>query len=284
MLVGPTIRRRRLGNDLRRLREQRSLRLEEVASQLGVAPSTLSRIETGKAPTRTSYLALMLDLYGVHDADQRRALMDLAREGQRKGWWVGSDDLLPAGTGTYLGLEAEASDLRAFQSQVIHGLVRTAEYARAVIEARRPELEPAAVQRLVQVAARRQDVLLGGDPIRLTLILDESVLQRAVGPPPLMRAQLEYLIDAGSQPHVTIQVLRLGCEHRQLPASSFGILSFAEPDDADVVCATGIRGQVLLEQRASEVAAVAAMFGALREVALPPQESAQLIGDAARAS
>ena len=69
MLVGPTIRRRRLGSDLRRLREQRSLRLEEVAGQLGVAPSTLSRIETGKAPTRTSYLALLLNLYGVDDPD-----------------------------------------------------------------------------------------------------------------------------------------------------------------------------------------------------------------------
>ena len=185
MLVGPTIRRRRLGSDLRRLREQRSLRLEEVASQLGVAPSTLSRIETGKAPTRTSYLALMLDLYGVHDADQRRALMDLAREGQRKGWWVGSDDLLPAGTGTYLGLEAEASDLRAFQPQVIHGLVRTEDYARAVIAARRPDLAPAQVERLVEVAVRRQDVLRGGDPIRLMLILDESVLLRAVARRPL---------------------------------------------------------------------------------------------------
>src|SRR6266700_7046778 len=82
--VGPAIRRRRLGADLRQLREQRSLRLEEVADQLGVAPSTLSRIETGKAPTRTSYLAVMLDLYGVADPARRRLLMDMAREGQRK--------------------------------------------------------------------------------------------------------------------------------------------------------------------------------------------------------
>ncbi len=284
MLVGPTIRRRRLGSDLRRLREQRSLRLEEVASQLGVAPSTLSRIETGKAPTRTSYLALMLDLYGVLDADQRRAFMDLAREGQRKGWWVGSDDLLPAGTGTYLGLEAEASVLRAFQPQVIHGLVRTDDYVRAVIAARRPDLGPPQVERLVQVAVRRQDVLRGVEPIGLTLIVDESVLLRAVAPPSVMRSQLEYLIEVGSQPHVNIHVLPLGCEHRPLPASSFGILSFAEPDDADVVCATGIRGQILLEQRASEVRAVAAMFDALRDAALPPEDSARRIGVVARAS
>jgi len=52
--AGPTMRRRRLGADLRQLREQNSLRLEEVADHLGVAPSTLSRIETGKAPTRSN--------------------------------------------------------------------------------------------------------------------------------------------------------------------------------------------------------------------------------------
>ena len=280
MLVGPTIRRRRLGSDLRRLREERSLRLEEVAAELGVAPSTLSRIETGKAPTRTSYLALMLDLYGVHDAAQRRTLMDLAREGQRRGWWVGSEDLLPPGTGTYLGLEAEASELRAFQSEVVHALLWTREYARAVISARQPGLPADQTERLVGVGMRRQEVLLGGDPMRLRLILDESVLSRAVAAPAVMRSQLEHLIDASRALHVTIQVLRLRCPQRRLPAGSFGILRFAEPDDADVASSTGIRGQVLLEQRASEVREVRQMFDALSESALGPQDSAELIGAA----
>jgi transcriptional regulator with XRE-family HTH domain len=281
VLVGPTIRRRRLGSDLRRLREEQSLRLEQVASELGVAPSTLSRIETGKAPTKTSYLALMLDLYGIEDAEQRRSLMDLAREGQRKGWWVGSDDLFPAGMGNYLGLEAEASELRAFQSQIVHGLVRTQDYARAVIRARRPDLDPGQADRLVQVAMRRQDVLTDDDPIRLRLVLDESVLLRAVAEPSVMRAQMEHLIAAASVPHVTIQVLRLGCQVRPLPPGSFGILSFADPDDADVVCATGIRGQVLLEHRITEVRAVRQMFDALTEQALHAKESAELISKVA---
>jgi DNA-binding XRE family transcriptional regulator len=95
MLVGPTIRRRRLGTELRRLRESRSLRLQDVASSLGVAASTVSRIETGNAPTRTSYLTVMLELYGVADPADRRALIEMAREGQRKGWWAPSEDLLP---------------------------------------------------------------------------------------------------------------------------------------------------------------------------------------------
>ncbi|HUZ54765.1 MAG TPA: helix-turn-helix transcriptional regulator [Streptosporangiaceae bacterium] len=281
MLAGPTIRRRRLGTDLRRLREQSSLRLEEVAQHLGVAPSTLSRIETGKAPTRTSYLALMLDLYGVDDPEQRRLFMDSAREGQRKGWWAGSDELLPAGTGTYLGLEAEARALRAFQAQVVPELMRTEAYARAVVTASRPELAPEQVDRVVAVQLRRQEVLQGSDPIQLRLVLDESVLLRSLGPASVMREQLERLIRAGSQPMATIQVLGLAAAERPVLAGSFGILSFAEPDDHDVAYAEGIRGQVLLEQRESEVHAMRLMFDALSRSARSPRESARLIRELA---
>ena len=83
MTIGPTVRRRRLGSELRRLRESQSMKLEEVADQLGLAPSTLSRIETGKAPTRSAYLTSMLEMYGVDDSAQRQVLTELARDGHR---------------------------------------------------------------------------------------------------------------------------------------------------------------------------------------------------------
>ena len=108
MTTGPTVRRRRLGTELRRLRDSTGYKLEEVAGQLGVAPSTLSRIETGKAPTKSAYLSQMLEMYGVTDAGQRQVLVDMAREGHRKGWWAAYDDVLPSGFDVYVGLEAEA--------------------------------------------------------------------------------------------------------------------------------------------------------------------------------
>jgi len=129
--IGPTVRRRRLGTELRRLREAHSIKLEEVAEQLGVAASTLSRIETGKAPTRSAYLTAMLKMYGVEDPGQRQVLVDMAREGHRKGWWAAYEDVLPTGFGIYVGLEAEAASLRAYESLVIHGLLQTEDYARS---------------------------------------------------------------------------------------------------------------------------------------------------------
>jgi transcriptional regulator with XRE-family HTH domain len=59
------IERRRLGRQLRQFRQDKGLRLEDAANRLGVAASTLSRIETGRAPTRTSYLLLLMDMYGI---------------------------------------------------------------------------------------------------------------------------------------------------------------------------------------------------------------------------
>ncbi len=154
--IGPTVRRRRLGSELRRLREANGIKLEEVADQLGVAPSTLSRIETGKAPTRSAYLNEMLKMYNVEDPDQRQVLVDMAREGHRKGWWAAYEDLLPTGFGIYVGLEAEASSLRSFESLVLHGLLQTEKYARAVLAKARRKLSAEEIDRLVAVRIHRQ--------------------------------------------------------------------------------------------------------------------------------
>jgi hypothetical protein len=248
-----------------------------------VAQSTLCRIETGKAPTRTGYLALLLDLYRIDDPVERRRLTELARESQRKGWWAGVDELLPAGAGGYLGLEAEASSLRAFCAQVVPGLAQTADYASALIAASRPNLAAEQVERLAAVQLRRQEVLRRSAPIRLELLLDESVLLRAVAPPGVMRAQLGQLAELGRERNVTVQVLRLAGPPRQVPAGSFGILSFDDPGDGDVACGHGFRGQVQLEQRETEVRALRLAFDALARSAMPPRESARLIGGLARA-
>src|ERR1700678_2040379 len=127
----PAIPRHNLGTELRRLRQAKSLRLEDVASRLGLAPSTLSRIEAGKAPTRSSYLNLMLDIYGVDSPGQREHLADLAREGRHKNWWTGHNDLLAAGTGDYLGLEIAASLVRSYSGRVVSDVLQVPGYAAA---------------------------------------------------------------------------------------------------------------------------------------------------------
>src|ERR1700741_2448635 len=208
---GPTVRRRRLGAELRRLREAHSLKLEEVAERLGLAPSTLSRIETGKAPTKSAYLTAMLEMYEVEDPGVRKVLVDMAREGHRKGWWSIYDDVLPSGFDIYVGLEAEASGLRSYESDVIRGLLQTTDYALMVLRGLRRKDTEERIRRVVELRMQRQRLLDQDPPLDIWIILDEGAVRRNIGGNGVMRRQLEHLIKASRWPNVTVQVLAFEC-------------------------------------------------------------------------
>jgi transcriptional regulator with XRE-family HTH domain len=275
--IGPTVRRRRLGSELRRLREERSIKLEEVAEQLGLAPSTLSRIETGKAPTRSAYLTTMLDIYGVSDPVQKRMLGEMAREGHRKGWWAVWEDALPNGFGIYVGLEAEAASLRVYEPQVVHGLLQTEEYARSVMTTVRRRQTAVEIDRLVKLRMKRQEVLHKADPLELWIILDEAVIRRVMGPRDLMKRQLDHLCAASQWPNVTLQVLEFSSGLHPALSGPFAIIEFPERFDPDVVYSEGLGGQANIEEREREVKAQVEAFDLLRATALPPADSADLI-------
>jgi transcriptional regulator with XRE-family HTH domain len=281
MAMGPTVRRRRLGSELRRLREAHSIKLEEVAEHLGVAASTLSRIETGKAPTKSLYLNAMLEMYGVNDPGQRQILVDMAREGHRKGWWSVYDDVLPTGFGIYVGLEVEAAGLRSYEAEVVHGLFQTPDYARAVLREVFNRDSDEQVERLVDLRMKRKDVLDRDPPLDVWLILDEAVIRRAVGGPEFMRAQLARLTEASKMPNVTIQVLPFSAGSHAGLRGPFSILEFPERADSDVAYVESVAGILYLEKD-REVRSCAEAFDRLRATALSPGASVELIAEAAR--
>src|SRR6202012_4825429 len=207
MTTGPTVRRRRLGTELRKLRESNGYKLEEVAAQLGVAPSTLSRIETGKAPTKSAYLNQMLEMYGVVEPGQRQVLIDMAREGHRKGWWAAFDDVLPSGFDIYVGLEAETAAIRCYEVSVVPGLLQTPDYARAVLGEMFPRHSAEQIERLVALRMERQHRFDDAPPLELWAILDEAVIRRPVGGTKVMCAQLEHLLVMAERPGLAVQIL-----------------------------------------------------------------------------
>ncbi len=272
-----TVRRRRLGSELRRMREAHSIKLQEAADQLGVTASALSRIETGKAPARSAYLTAMLEMYDVDDPARRQVLIDMAREGHRKGWWAAYEDVLPTGFGIYMGLEAEASSLRAFEPVVVHGLLQTEDYARAVMTTVRRELAAEGIERLVTLRMQRQEALTRADPLELWLILDESALRRSIGGPELMHNQLAHLAQVSLWPNVTLQVLPFASGPHPFLNGPFCIIEFPGGYDPDVVYTEGVAGQGYLE-RDKDVRACAEGFDLLRTAALSPAESTAMIG------
>ncbi len=281
MPLGPTVRRRRLGAELRRLREAHSLKLEEVAEQLGLAPSTLSRIETGKAPTKSAYLTAMLGMYGVDDPGARKVLVDMAREGHRKGWWSIYDDVLPSGFDIYVGLEAEACGLRSYETDVVHGLLQTTDYALAVLRELRPRDSDEQIRRVVDLRMQRQRLLDQDPPLDLWLILDEGAIRRNIGGTAVMRPQLEHLVQASRWSNVTLQVLAFGSGAHAGLTGPFSILEFPERSDEDVAYTESVGGMIYMEKD-REVRLCAEAFDRMRATALSPAASVELIQHVSR--
>ncbi len=135
----PTVRRRRLAAELRRLREASGKTHEDVAAELGWHRSKIGRIE-GAQFVRLSLtdLRALLDLYGVAGTDQREALITLGKEGRERGWWHSYADVLPNPHSVLIGLEAEALSVRAYQAQLVPGLLQTEDYTRAILRGSSP--------------------------------------------------------------------------------------------------------------------------------------------------
>jgi len=280
MTTGPTVRRRRLGTELRKLRESNGYKLEEVAAQLGVAPSTLSRIETGKAPTKSAYLNQMLEMYGVVEPGQRQVLVDMAREGHRKGWWAAYDDVLPSGFDIYVGLEAETAAVRGYEISVVHGLLQTPDYARAVLGEMFPRHATDQIDRLVDLRIERQRRLDDDPPLDLWAILDEAVIRRPVGGNQVMRHQLEHLVNMAAKPGVTMQVLPFASGTHAGHGGPFSILEFPNRTDSEVAYVESVAGYLYLEKD-REVRTRVEAFDRLRAAALSPSASVDLIAEVA---
>jgi hypothetical protein len=241
-----------------------------------VAPSTLSRIETGKAPTKTAYLTAMLEWYGVEDPTARKVLVDMAREGHRKGWWSLYDDVLPSGFDIYVGLEAEASGLRSYESDVVHGLLQTTDYALAVLRELRPRESEEFLARIVELRMQRQQSLDRDPPLDLWIILDESAIRRNIGGSAVMGRQLLHLAEASRWSNVTLQVLAFDCGAHAGLIGPFSILEFPDRTDPEVAYTECLGGMIYLEKD-REVRACAEAFDRMRASALSPAASVELI-------
>ncbi len=271
----PTVRRKRLGIELRRLREQAGLTCEDVGRRVDCSGTRISRIETGRISARPGDVRELLEIYGI-SGGEAGALVQLAREARRKGWWHTYGRVLPGWFEAYLGLEAEAIRLRDFQSMVIPGLLQTEEYARAVLRAAPAAGQGGDIDRLVALRMERQSVLGQESPPDLWVVLSECVLQARVGAAGVMHAQLDHLLALAGQGGVTLQVLPVAAAAHAQPISPFTILDFPAAADPTVVYLEHLTGSLFLEDD-HEVRRYTVIFDHLRAEALGTGPSAELI-------
>jgi transcriptional regulator with XRE-family HTH domain len=270
----PTVRRRRLALELRRLREAAKLTCEEVAEQLECSASKISRVETGRVSVSPRDVRDMLEIYGVPEA-QRDSLVQLARESRQKGWWHAYGDSVLPHFGTYLGLESAASDIRIYEVNLIPGLLQTEDYARAVISAGMVDKPRTDIERSVALRMERQQVTRTNMP-KVWAVLDEAALRREVGGPEVMRIQLESLREAASTRNVSLQVIPFRGGAHPAMGRPFVVLSFSEEPDPDVVYLEDLTSALWVEN-VDEVDRYNVFFNHLCATALSFDDSSALM-------
>lgn len=276
-IVGPTIARWRLGEELARLREAAGLSFAEAGDHLDCSESRIRKLESGHLKPNRAELIVLLDLFGVQDGDLRDSLKDLQRLGNQRGWWA-QFGTIPGSFATYLSLEGSATTIRIFEQTIIHGLLQTADYARALAAVETVNTTADRVDRQVEIRMARQERVLADNPPDLWVILDEAALRRVVGGPEVMREQLRHLVELSTT--CTLQVIPYGQGAHPGMFGAFTIFDFDEDMHSPVVYVEGPAGNLYLE-KASDLSRCSMIYNQLTARALSPQDSMSLLADVA---
>lgn len=270
-ITSPTVRRRRLGHELRRLRESRHLSCDQVGRLLEWSGAKVSRIETARVSVHPADVRRLLDLYGVSDEQGRDRLVTMSREARQRGWWEFPSHDIPRYIETGIGLEAEATELLFYQIAIVPGLLQTEEYARSLLE----DLSGAAgldeVDQIVALRMKRQTSILRREtPPRFSAIVDEGVLRRQLGGRAVALRQLGRLVVEMEQRDV--RVIPFSKERRPQPQVSFSVVGFNGGGEEDVVVIEQLNSSLTLEGR-NDVAAYRRTYEYLSTAALSRAES-----------
>ena len=274
---GPTVLRILLGAQLRRLREGKAITREDAGYEIRASGSKISRMELGRVSFKERDVADLLTLYGVSNDAEREALLGLARQANNPGWWHHYGDILPPWFQSYLGLEAAASLIRTYEIQFVPGLLQTPEYARAVILLGHAGATADEIDRRVELRRQRAQILDRLEAPQLWAVIDEAVLRRPIGGAEVMRAQIEFLIEAAKKPNVRLQIIPFHAGGHAAAGGPFAILRFPEPELPDVVYVEQLTSAIYLDKR-DDVDHYAIAMERVCIDAEPPSHTQEILG------
>ncbi|MGA5562596.1 helix-turn-helix domain-containing protein [Streptomyces platensis] len=273
----PTVHSRRLGHALKRLRLAARLDQEHAAEAVACSIAKISRIESGAVGARVGDVRVLLDLYAVESADERRRLETLARNSNKRGWWLNFEFQAPSmeRLGDYLSLETDATYIRTWQPVFVPGLLQTPEYTRALTEANPEALSEGEADAIATVRQERRRVFEESGA-RYAAVIWEPALTSPMPSAQVHRAQLAHLMDMAEQPKKTIQVLPHSEWAAARVAPAFVALSYANEAAPDVIVQDTMVNSVIVDDQEDMVGYVHA-FDALRSAALTPGQSVAFI-------
>lgn len=276
----PTVRAWELGIRLREHREQLGVTSVLAAKGAKCTQGYISGVEAGKFKLTAAKLAQIMAVYEIDDAEKAE-LEQLRTEASQRAWWHKYSPLLSNDFKRFLGYEAGAEHNRAYDGELVHGLLQTEEYARAIIHAGYPFTRLTEMERRVQLRRERRARLEGSNPLRLTALMSEAALRYQIGGPQVMRDQLDHLSRTAEADHVDIRIIPFTMGAHPAIGASFQILSFSSPYLPDLVWQEVVTSTAIIE-RPPLVTEYAVTFAKTMETALDATDSLSLIRDVAK--
>jgi transcriptional regulator with XRE-family HTH domain len=269
-----TVRRIRLGAQLRELRTAAKETREQLADVLGCSPSKITYLETGRTVISKLELKEWAEHYNA--TDRLACLEEIRKEASKRGWW--STYRLPEWLAAYVGLENDANTLCTLATGLIPGMLQTEGYARELHQLSPHMTPPGDVERRVKARMRRQTRLTNGDQFTCTAIIDEAALHRCAGHVSVAAEQFNKLLTMARLPNVTVHVLPFGVGLHSSAGGSFSLLEFPEgllPAVAYQEYAVG--GHIIDDQ--TVVDSLSTIYRELRDQALDATESLAFIAE-----
>ncbi|MEU3991403.1 helix-turn-helix transcriptional regulator [Streptomyces platensis] len=265
------MRSRRLGGALRRYREAAKLDQQHAADHIVGSKAKISRIESGQVTARPGDVRLLLELYGVEDPEVYRQLEQLARDSNKRGWWVNYPWALEPKYADYVTLESDATYIRTWQPLYMPGLLQTDGYIQALLEAGVKAPTTEAVERATAGRReRRKSIEEGG--ARYAAVVWEPVLTAPMPSVDVHRDQLHHLLTVAQRRNVTLQVLPLSEWQAAHRASHFVMFSFGAEPAPEAVAFDSTTSTVFVEDL-EDMAKHAEIFEELRSAALTPTQT-----------
>ncbi|GHD32182.1 helix-turn-helix domain-containing protein [Nocardiopsis kunsanensis] len=256
----PTVAQWQLGRELQQLRTKHGLTITQLAKVLEVTTSTVSRWEAAERVPREKELRQLARYYELPESEAE-ALFQLRRQAGKRGWWQSYD--LEQRYGTFIGLEASASEVEAYRSTIITGQLQTESYARAIISGVDASVTSEDLERQIEVRRARVAQNFTEDGPKMWVILGESAIRQQVGGAGVMREQITRLLEVSEHPNVTLQVIpHEAGAHIGMAVPTFTILKLAT-SRLSTVYVEGYRSNLFLES-AEDLRSHEAIFNELR--------------------
>ncbi|WP_432907053.1 helix-turn-helix domain-containing protein [Micromonospora matsumotoense] len=277
MLSSPTVQAWELGIRLRERREELGMTAVAAGRASGITQAYVSGVEAGRVKLPADRLAQLVKIYELDPAEAAE-LEELRVAAMRRAWWHQYSQLFPAEFLRFLGYEAGAEQIRSYHNELLHGLLQTEEYARAVIRGGNTYVRLTEMERRVGVRMARQGRLTTAPQLRLSTVIAEGALRQQVGGPAVMRAQLEHLATLMTKrpEHIGIRVMPFSAGAHPALGGPFQILSFPSARLPELVWQEVLTSSDIIDQ-SSRVADYVVTFAEAQERALNSEDSLALI-------